>query len=41
MSARANPRYSPLKAIGDHILASAINSITRITQARQDVAMII
>lgn len=37
----ANRGHDPLQAIGDHALASAINPVTRITQTRQDVAMII
>lgn len=40
-SSPANPGHDPLQAIGDHALASAINPVTRITQARQDIAMII
>ena len=37
----ANSGHDPLQAIDDHVLASAINPVTRITQPRQDVAMII
>lgn len=40
-SSPANSGHGPLQVIGDHALASAINPVTRITQARQDVAMII